>query len=141
MASLFERFSNTELGHRTAQVGSDGSQKLPQRITVPALSKLERREVPQLICLTVAAFLACTAPRNGSFARLAADVKDPLRPTLARLADASTGPRSLVDAVFDSTDLLSDRLTEIEDFRHRVAELLDVIERAGVEAAVLDAMS
>lgn len=43
---LFSRWSNTALGHRTSQVGSDGSVKLAQRVPIPALEHLGRGDVP-----------------------------------------------------------------------------------------------
>ena len=140
MEDLFSRFSNTELGHRTTQVGSDGSQKLPQRATQPAITHCERGNLPHLICLTVAAFFACVAPTNDAVSPLAREVKDPMRPTLEQYAAAAAGPRALVDSVFDGTRLLPERLTEIAVFRRRVVELLEIIEQRGVEAAVSEAM-
>ena len=137
---LFSRFSNTELGHRTTQVGSDGSQKLPQRATQPAVTHCEQGIVPHLICLTVAAFFACVAPTNGVANSLTREVNDPMRPTLEQHAAAVAGPRALVDSVFDRTSLLPQRLTEIGMFRQRVVELLEIIEQRGVEAAVDEAM-
>ena len=40
IAALAERFDNTALAHRTAQIANDGSQKLPQRIVGTALDRL-----------------------------------------------------------------------------------------------------
>ena len=140
MEDLFNRFSNTELGHRTTQVASDGSQKLPQRVTQPALSHCERGDVPQLICLTVAVYLACVAPSSGQPSSLAQEIDDPLRTTLEQHAAAATNPRARVDSAFDGISLLPQRLTEISAFRQRVVELLEIVELRGVEAAVGEAM-
>ena len=137
---LFRRFSNTELGHRTTQVGSDGSQKLPQRATEPALTHCGQGTVPHLICLTIAAFFACVASSDGAASPLSREIVDPMRQTLEQHAAAATGPRALVDSVFDGTSLLPRRLTEVSAFRNRVVELLEIIEKSGVEAAVGEAL-
>ena len=62
---LFSRWRNTALGHRTSQVGSDGSVKLRQRIPLPALQMLDDGRMPQLLALTTAAYLSCIAPLAG----------------------------------------------------------------------------
>ena len=40
VGDLTERFDNSALAHRTAQIANDGSQKLPQRIVGSALDRL-----------------------------------------------------------------------------------------------------
>ena len=62
---LTHRWHNHDLGHRTRQVGSDGSMRLPQRIPVPALFHLEAGRMPALLALTVAAWFACVVPPPG----------------------------------------------------------------------------
>lgn len=138
--SLFSRFSNTALGHRTSQVGTDGSQKLPPRLAQAALTHCRAGDVPQAICLTVAAFLACVAPLDGSASPLARAVEDPMREILARHAAAATSAADLVSSVFEKTDLLPDELTQVAVFRDRVGEFLHILERVGVEAAVREAL-
>ncbi|RWE16908.1 MAG: mannitol dehydrogenase family protein [Mesorhizobium sp.] len=46
-AELAQRFSNTALAHRTAQIANDGSQKLPQRIVASALARMEAGLLPE----------------------------------------------------------------------------------------------
>lgn len=137
---LFHRFSNTALGHRTTQVAADGSQKLPQRLVEPAIALSNGGTVPHLLCLTVAGFLACVAPLNRSSGSLTDQVRDPMRADLERAASSGGSPALLVDSAFDELELLPDRLAGITTFRNRVVELLDIIERFGVEAAALEAV-
>src|SRR5699024_7362671 len=60
--SLSRRWQNHTLGHRTSQVGSDGSMRLPQRIPTPALHWLRRGRMPHLLALTVASWFAAVVP-------------------------------------------------------------------------------
>ncbi|RUU52481.1 mannitol dehydrogenase family protein, partial [Mesorhizobium sp. M2C.T.Ca.TU.009.01.2.1] len=64
-AELADRFSNTALAHRTAQIANDGSQKLPQRIVASALARLEAGLLPEHLSLVVAAWIAACAARGG----------------------------------------------------------------------------
>ncbi|MEV7086272.1 mannitol dehydrogenase family protein [Streptomyces sp. NPDC093085] len=144
---LFERWANTALGHRTQQVGSDGSVKLRQRVPEPALLHLRAGRMPHRLALTVAAYLCCVAPPAGfSPGPHAAAMVDPARGTLAALAGrAATAPggsgaarTAFVEAVLDS-GLLGDGLTEHPAFGARIAELIDVIVRFGPGAAAEEA--
>ncbi|MFE2638847.1 mannitol dehydrogenase family protein [Streptomyces scopuliridis] len=138
---LFERWANTALGHRTQQVGSDGSVKLRQRVPEPALLHLRAGRMPHHLALTVAAYLCCVAPPSGfSPGPHAVAMVDPARAALAGIADRTpSGSRTaFVEAVLES-GLLGDGLTEYPDFAGRVAELLDVLVRYGPAAAASDA--
>ena len=64
-SELFERWANSALGHRTSQVGTDGSVKLRQRIPEPAMLAIRNGGMPHLIALTVAGYLSCLAPLPG----------------------------------------------------------------------------
>jgi len=139
MENLFVRWSNTALGHSTAQVASDGSQKLPQRLGEAALAHRANGVMPHAICLTVAAFLACLAPRTGNPSHLANDIKDPLRPRVTALAAEASTPLELVNLVLDRTGLLSRELVEDVAFRERIGTLLAVLQDRGTEAAVAEA--
>jgi len=57
-AQLRDRFANPALQHRTAQIASDTSQKLPQRILAPLRWHLAQRgTVPPLCALVLASWL------------------------------------------------------------------------------------
>ncbi|WP_381797881.1 mannitol dehydrogenase family protein [Streptomyces niveus] len=139
---LFERWANTALGHRTQQVGSDGSVKLRQRVPDPALHHLGAGRMPHHLALTVAAYLCCLAPPPGfSPGPHATAMVDPARDTLAGIAERVpvSSEASYVEAVLES-GLLGDGLTEYPDFAARVAGLMDVIVRYGPAAAAADAL-
>ena len=82
-AQLFSRWRNSALGHRTSQVGSDGSVKLRQRIPLPALQMLDAGVMPHYLALTTAAYLSCIAPLDGFDPGVHAhEMQDPARESL-----------------------------------------------------------
>lgn len=138
---LFERFANSALGHRTSQVGTDGSVKLRQRIPEPVLLSLSRGAMPHLIALTVAGYLSCIAPLRGFDPGLhAAAMTDPARGRLAALAATARNGRELAGRVIGELHLFGAELAEQDAFIDRVGELTDTIQRQGVDAAIADAV-
>lgn len=132
-ARLVERWSNTALGHRTRQVGSDGSLKLAQRVPGPAAEHLAAGRMPHHLALTVAAWLACVAPPPGSDpGPHAAAMHEPAR---ERLAATATGPAA--DHVRAACALLGGEPGP--GFADRVTDLFIVLTRHGVDAAVAEA--
>ncbi|MFE5838262.1 mannitol dehydrogenase family protein [Arthrobacter sp. NPDC056493] len=137
---LFSRWRNTALGHRTSQVGSDGSVKLRQRIPLPALQMLDDGRTPQLLALTTAAYLACIAPLPGfDPGPQAHAMEDPARGLLAGLAAASRSGQDLARKVLGSHHLLGEELAERDEFIARTGEFIDIIHSAGPLAAIAEA--
>lgn len=136
---LFERWGNSALGHRTTQVGSDGSVKLGQRIPEPALQALDAGRMPHLIALTVAGYLSCIAPLPGADpGEHARAMTDPARAGLAALAASARDGRELAHRVVGDRRLFGERLAARAAFIDRVGELVDTIARHGVGAAIDD---
>lgn len=141
-SQLFERWGNSALGHRTSQVGTDGSVKLRQRIPEPALQALARGEMPHLIALTVAGYLSCIAPLPGFDPGVhAAAMTDAARAPLAALAATARTGRELAERVITERQLFGDGLAGHDAFIGRVGDLIDTIQRQGVDAAITDAVS
>lgn len=137
---LFGRWSNSALGHRTSQVGSDGSVKLPQRVPAPAVQMLAAGRMPHHLALTVAAWLCCVAPVAGfDPGPHAAAMADPARERLAELSRTSQGIDGLVTAVLLRDRLLGDELAAHPEFAARVAELIHVLTTHGPAAAATEA--
>ena len=142
IGQLFDRWSNTILGDRTSRVGSDGSTKLPQRITEPVLFHAQSGNTPQFIALTVAAWLACIAPLKGFSPGAAADaMKDPAKPHLVELAGLTTDPAVFVQSVFGTAQIFSPELGALTNFVDCVAGYLQQIINEGIEKAALTAQS
>lgn len=139
-SQLFSRWRNTALGHKTSQVGSDGSAKLRQRIPEPALELLNAGTMPHYLALTVAGYLSCVAPLKGfDPGQHAAAMEDPARALFSQFAEESNDGTDLVEKVLGQYRLLGDELANRKDFIDRTGELIDVIRRHGPHAAIRDA--
>ncbi|MEW5809142.1 MAG: mannitol dehydrogenase family protein [Actinomycetota bacterium] len=137
--SLSHRWANAALGHRTSQVGTDGSVKLLQRIPDPALFALRAGRVPHLLALTVAGWICAVAPPPGfDPGPYAHEIREPARPRLAAVTRGAPGPREHAMALLDS-GFLPDDLTAHRAFVERVADLVATITRAGIRAAAREA--
>jgi fructuronate reductase len=133
---LTERFTNRRLGHRTAQVGSDGSLKLAQRIPAAALWHLDRGHTPVALALLTAAWLKCFArPQSLDTARTGAPA-DPRGDQLRELGAKLPKPRQLVEAALRDEAILGQALGQREEFTAAVADLLALLEDAGVHATL-----
>lgn len=137
---LFERFANTAIAHPTTQVGSDGSLKLPVRITDAVRHHLDHGTAPRLLALTVAAYIACLAIPGGYDSAALGTVRDPAGPRLAELGARAGDLRRLVSAVFTEAAIFPPELAERPAFTDAVAELLAALTRRGVTAAVDQAL-
>jgi fructuronate reductase len=135
---LFARFANAALDHRTRQVASDGSAKLPARITGAVRHHTARGAVPRALALTVAAYVRCLATPGAYDAALGA-VADPRRDELEELGRRARGSRELVAAVFELGIFPAD-LREATAFVDAIGELHAVLvahgHRAAIEAAI-----
>ena len=136
ISQLFSRWSNTVLGDRTSRVGSDGSTKLPQRITEPVLFHQRSGVVPQYIALTVAAWLACVAPLKGFDPGAdARAMKDPSKEKLLELAAVKSSTHEFVTSVFNEAAIFSTELAQHLDFIETIAMYLDQIIENGIHCA------
>ncbi len=137
---LFSRWSNSVLADATSRVGSDGSVRLPQRLTEPVQHHIARGTMPEHLCLTVAGYLACVAPLDGyepgPFARA---MVDPAQERLASIAARCSTGTDLARAVFERGGLFAPILTAQPGFVDRVGTYLDLVVRHGVRAAAAEA--
>jgi fructuronate reductase len=137
--SLSHRWANAALGHRTSQVGTDGSVKLLQRIPEPALMALRGGRVPHLLALTVAGWIATVAPPSGfDPGPYAAEVREPARDRLSQATLGASGVRDHALAVLRG-GFLPDDLVAHAAFRDRVADLVTTIVHGGIRAAAGEA--
>lgn len=138
---LFSRFENSTTGHLTGQVGSDGSLKVPVRITDPILLYAEHGQTPRLIALLVAAYVRCVATPGTCDPELISHLRDPAQPRLMDLARRHREPGSLVAAVLSDGAVFDQRLCSAQAFVDATVHLSRVLDRQGVDAAVRDALT
>jgi fructuronate reductase len=137
---LFSRWGNSALGHRTSQVGSDGSVKLGQRIPGPVAHAFDRGEFPHLIALTVAGYLVCIAPPAGFDPGPHAEaMSDPARERLTAVPTRSG--RDLAHRAIVDLRLFGDDVAHRTAFIDRVGDLVDTIVQRGVESAIADSLA
>jgi fructuronate reductase len=97
-ARLIERFANPALGHRTAQIAMDGSQKLPLRLLPTLRRRLADAQPFDRLAMGLAAWIRYLGGRTESGEACAVD--DPLAPQLAAaLAGARGDPAAMVRGV------------------------------------------
>jgi fructuronate reductase len=97
---LADRYDNTALQHRTAQIANDGSQKLPQRIIASALERAGESADFSHLMLVVAAWIAACEARGTQLA--AGLFTDPLDGPLAAIAADKLSATKTVSRVFDT---------------------------------------
>ena len=140
LEDLAHRWHNHDLGHRTRQVGSDGSMRLPQRIPVPALHHLEAGRTPALLALTVAAWFACVAPPRGfDPGEQARAMTDPAQARLQEVAARATSPAEHARILLES-GCLTEELAAREEFTDLVGALLTTLVTSGPRAAAAEAL-
>ncbi|WP_419992692.1 mannitol dehydrogenase family protein [Streptomyces boninensis] len=133
-ASLLRRFANPALRHRTAQIATDGSQKLPQRLLAPARQRLSAGARPHWLTLAVAAWIRnVTARRTDDGAPLT--VSDPLAALIAEQVTDHTDAPATVRAVA-RCGVFGDDLAADPDFTDMVTTWLDRLITDGATATV-----
>lgn len=123
-ASLLERFANPALGHRTSQIATDGSQKLPQRLLDTVRDRLAAGAEPRLAALAVAAwmrYVSAEAADDGS----PLEIADPLRDRLRALTAGATSPAGVVDGLLDCREVFGTDLPATTLFRDLLVGYMD----------------
>ncbi|MBP2302129.1 mannitol dehydrogenase family protein [Azospirillum picis] len=137
-AALEARFRNPGIRHRTIQISSDGSQKLPPRLLEPARELFAAGKAPAVIPLAVAAwmrFLLEVDEKGTAYA-----VADPMAAALTGIARANRqDAAALAAALFAVEDIFAPELVAEPAFRAAVVERLDSLMTVGV-AATLSAL-
>jgi fructuronate reductase len=121
---VLRRFANRALRHTTAQVGSDGSRKLAQRVHHAVRWHDEHGSVPHVLAFVVAAWLVCTTRPD-----LVGDL-------MVRRAGEVAGPGELVKTVLLEDRVIGGELERHPEFVDRVADLVTTMLDRGVRAAL-----
>ncbi|MBU2886707.1 mannitol dehydrogenase family protein [Gilvimarinus agarilyticus] len=128
--AVIERFKNKYVPYRNAQVATDGSLKLPQRLLFSANDLREKNITPHCIALAVAAWLQCLVgfAAGGSYS-----VSDP---NLERLEAIITphlqDSTALVSAMMSQSGIFPESLQKDEVFESLVLECFQSLQTLGV---------
>ena len=135
---LLERFSNSQLKHRTAQIASDTSQKLPQRFMEPIAWHLDKGSSWRLSALVLAGWMRWIDGVDEAGKEL--PINDPLADRLRAIANASTG-KQRVEAMLDLREVFPQSLASRPEFRAGLEQAYEAICSLGAREAVARAMS
>lgn len=133
IAELAQRFDNPSLVHRTAQIATDGSQKLPQRIVASAISQLQAGRPANHLALPLAVWMAAAEARGHTLP--AGHFTDPLDARLAEIASQRMTAPDTVNTVFDLAGFAKNSIHR-DKLKILVARHLDTIRNRGVETAL-----
>ncbi len=128
---LLARFDNAALGHRTAQIATDGSQKIPQRILAPLRELRSKGATTPCLVIAVAAWIRSCAGFDEEGRPLV--LNDPLlRNWQDRPNQASASPAEIVRAFLGFAPVFGDDLVRAPDLGHALEAVLTSFGRAGV---------
>jgi len=133
-SALAERFSNPAIAHSTTQIAMDGTQKLPQRITAPALETIAAGGSIRPFAFSLAAWLAylVTKDRDGNPQTL----NDPRATELQRaLRNTATSDEVIRAVAAVCPDVLPEKLTE-GIFGTMLREIVNEIQTEGMAAFI-----
>lgn len=135
IAAILPRLSNRALPHRTSQVASDSSEKLPIRLLAPAAERLAAGQESPLIAIAVAAWMrqVIGVTDDGKSYALSDPMADELG-AAARSAGRDAGKLSA--ALFAIERIFPAPLRENRPFADAVRQALDVMLSHGVRQAI-----
>ena len=135
--ALCRRFANPAIAHETYQIAMDGTEKLPQRLLLPALETLEAGGDIRPFAFAVAAWMRyCLGRReNGSTYAL----RDPREARIAAIVARDGGhPSALASSLMAIDGLFPDRLRADADWKATVVGILARMCEQGMAAALSD---
>ncbi|WP_306319793.1 mannitol dehydrogenase family protein [Streptomyces sp. CC224E] len=136
IGELLERFANPALGHRTAQVGSDGSLKIPVRWAGTLTESLAAGRVPRVLALGFAAYVRVMTVEGAYDEPSLGAVHDGARARLVELAARASGPESAARLLLAEGGLLPQEAAQDEEFADAVAEFARILDAHGADAAL-----
>ena len=132
--SLIARYENRAIKHRTYQIATDGTQKLPQRLLDSARWHLRNGTSCDFVLLGVAGWMRYVSgvDEQGQ----AIEIRDPLKDQLADIVANSEDGAPRVKALLDLNAVFGDDLQQQPVFVSRVTELYQQLLQQGARATV-----
>ena len=112
--ALIERFSNSQLHHQTAQIASDGSQKLPQRLLASIAWHLDHGSSWTRLAMAVAGWLRFMTGQDEQ--GKPTPINDPLATPIAEAAHLLPDWEAYIDAVFAMPAIFPPALAQDQRF-------------------------
>ncbi|WP_175946379.1 mannitol dehydrogenase family protein [Caballeronia sp. BCC1704] len=131
--ALLERYSNTALKHRCAQIAMDGSQKMPPRIFSTIEARLAAGQSIERLALAVAAWFVFLRGRSDSGEQYT--ISDPLADRLTQIAGNADTSERLIDGMLALRELFPESLARSAALRHALARSLEAL-RGGARQAI-----
>ncbi len=125
-AIILERFANQAVRYRNAQVATDGSKKLPERILPVVQRRLDLALPVDGLCLVIAAWLAYL--HGSDFAGQTIEVNEPMLLELQAAGALSGESARIVDALLDRT-AFAGPLAHNQSFRATLYRAVDALSR------------
>ncbi|KNC20135.1 mannitol dehydrogenase [Arthrobacter sp. RIT-PI-e] len=125
--TVLERFANPALGHTTAKVGNDGSQKLGPRLLATITAALAAGRPPRWAALAAAAWMHHVSTAD------VAELDDPLARSLKDSLPSSTNSASIVRALVNHLDIFTPELAADTTFTGLLTHWYSIIDKHGPE--------
>lgn len=134
--SLFDRYANPAIRHRTWQIAMDGSQKLPQRILGTVLENLAAGRTPKGLILAIAAWMRYVGGLDERGEPI--DVRDPLAAELRALSDGAESAQKKIEALIGVGKIFPAELARHAAFRKSLIDSYKGLQAKGAREMTKD---
>lgn len=131
--TLIDRFSNGALRHKTIQIATDGSQKLPQRLLAPVRDHLKAGRPWPLTALAIAGWMHYCRGRSEQGENL--PLNDPLSARIKTIISETDGAK-YVEELLGLSEIFSTDLPASVIFSTRIQTAYDQLRSEGVLRSV-----
>lgn len=135
--TALERFSNPAIKHRTTQVATDGSQKLPQRIVATIVDRRATGAVPHWAALTLAAWMRVVQEKDDDGHPL--PLADPLAAEIRTAISATDSVDQVVAALLGLGAIFPQELADDREMRRQVTSWYRALAKHGARDTVASA--
>ncbi|WP_316858455.1 fructuronate reductase [uncultured Cohaesibacter sp.] len=137
--ALINRFSNSQLKHKTAQIASDGSQKLPQRMLASIAWHIEHDSDWSLLALGVAGWLRFMTGSDEQGEPT--PINDPMADQIAQKALALPNWEAYINGVLEMEAIFPAKLSQNPEFVTKIKAAYTTLVQTGAKATVAAAIS
>ncbi|MBD9551873.1 mannitol dehydrogenase family protein [Pantoea sp. PNT01] len=132
--SLIARYENRAIKHRTGQIATDGTQKLPQRMLDSLRWHLQRGSDCELLLLGVAGWMRYVGGIDEKGQPI--EIRDPMKAQLAECVASSEEGEARVRALLSMREVFGDDLAQNADVVGRLTAWYNKLATQGARATV-----